>query len=275
MVDIIQIRLAELKRQFDDHALTDEDYYESEDIASCDADEMFQYFRDELDESQKSQLLKRAKESKLFLHDLIGVGETLLAVAEEVSATLPLSWADISELPSRESSARQVRLARSEGLKLDVAPMQVLAAESSDLDVTCELRFGATINVYRDNDQLVIKVIGEDSSLDGQLVGYCVSGAKQDLLGFILLRKGVLGTVSGMVRLDRAAISGKQTINFSLVEYSDLCNADFPLLEKTVFNDVEDQRSIEAWRRWINAINASEDGPGLAQALKRLESLLP
>lgn len=275
MTEGIRERLAALKRQFGNYELTDDDYYESDDVAGIDTDAMFQYFRNELDQAEESRLLEYVKESKLFLHDLIGIGETLLAEVEESPATVPLSWADFSGLQSQDVAARQVTLAHSGGLKLNIAPPQVLAADSGDLDVTCELPFGAEANVFKDGDQLVVKVTSKDPALDGQLVGYCLSGTVLDQLGFILLRSGLLGTVAGMARLDRSACSGKQILNFRIVNASDLCNADLPLLEKAVANDLEDQRSIKAWNRWIDSVSSSEDGPGLAQSLERLKSQLP
>lgn len=272
MTNTIQERLAILKGQFGNYELTDEDYYETDDVASCDTDSMFQYFRNELDESEQSQLLKCAAESKLFLHDLISVGETLLADQHDDAPTsYSTSWADFSSLPTTAPSVRNQTLDRSQGLRMNLASTHALAADSGALDITCELPFGAEANVYEDGDQLVIKVSSDDTSRGGQLVGYCLSGKDQDRLGFIMLRAGVLGTVSGIARLDRSPMSGEQILNFETVDASDLGKADFALLEEAVVADLEDERSVEAWRRWIASVSKSEDGPALEDGLQRLQ----
>lgn len=67
-------KLEVLKTLYGDYQLTDDDYYEdlTPDIS---IDAMFAYFRGQLGEDGEVMVLERARASKLFLHDLINVGE--------------------------------------------------------------------------------------------------------------------------------------------------------------------------------------------------------
>ena len=270
-----QTMLADLKRQLGDYELTDDDFYPSEEVAEVGPDIMFRYFREELDDDELARVVRFASESKLFLSNLIGIGEIALADQLEASEpAAPMSWLDIGSLATSTADARAATLATSNGLRLDLASTQMMAADSGTLDVDTKLPFGATANVYEDGDSLVIKITSEDQSLDGKLVGFCLSDAQEDKLGFVLLRAGLADVVSGKQQLDRSSVSGEYVLNFNLVDSSDLFNADFELLESSLAADLQDKRSVAAWRQWIDQTASSEDGPGLTDGLARLTQRL-
>jgi len=274
MSNIVEQMIAELKAKFGNYELTDDDFHESEDVAEYDTDAMFRYFRNELEEDRVAKLLQFASESKLFLHDLIAVGEIVQAEEmESRAAVVPMSWMDFGGLATAAPEARKATLARSQGLIMDVASVHMMAA-AGRLEKEYPLPFGAEANVYEDDEQLVIKITSEDTSLDGQLVGFCLSDKDRDRLGFILLRDGLLGAVSGMAQIHRSSISGETILNFNTVDASDLAIADFPLLEAAIESDMDDRRSIDAWRTWIEQVSSSQDGPGLAAGLDRLRAKL-
>jgi len=79
MPKTVEQQVTELKSQLGDYEITDKDFYESDEVSELESEIMFQYFRGELDEYEAALVVKAATESKLFLHDLISIGEIIVA----------------------------------------------------------------------------------------------------------------------------------------------------------------------------------------------------
>tara|TARA_B100001939_G_C16686914_1_gene506880 strand:- start:207 stop:587 length:381 start_codon:yes stop_codon:yes gene_type:complete len=78
MAEQIQNIIEKLKHLAGDYVITDDDFYESEEIANFPPRAMFKFFRGELAEDESNRVYELAKESKLFLDDLIGIGEMII-----------------------------------------------------------------------------------------------------------------------------------------------------------------------------------------------------
>ena len=273
MSETLNNQITQLKQLLGKFTAADEDFYESEEVAEYDPDKMFQYFRNELDDAGSQQILRLANESKLFLEDLIGIGEMVLAEKSKAEVARSVAWQDLCSLASLDPSKRQNILAKRTTVQFDIAPVAALAAASGGVDVEATLPFGAKVTAYEDDD-LVMKITSDDQALHGQLVGYCLSDETSDQLGYVILRKGILDKVSGIVRIDRSKLSGSYRTSFENVDYSDLSNADFQLLEAAIDQDKEDSRSLAAWENWIELGADSPDGVGLSKLLSNLKQSL-
>lgn len=273
MADMLRNRLAELKQQLGNYDPVGDDYDESEDIAELDTEILFQYFRGELDAKTEEQVDVRANKSKLFLYDLIRIGELMATDTAAGHEPTFLSWADLSGLGSLGAESRTVTLESAGGTTLDLGSTHLMAADSGDRETLCEVPKGTKGTVFVDGEELVIKITSEMPEFDGQLMGFCLSSSEEDSLGFVLLRSGVLGNAAGTIRLDRTKFPGEQRLTFCNVDASDLSNADLPQLEEAVARDLDDERSMNAWRRWIDIVAESDDGPGLSPTIERLREI--
>ena len=81
----VQSKLDELKEKFGDYKITEDDYYESEAAADFSIDDMFLYFEDNLN-AEKKEKIQECINSKLFLHDLIAIGELVLKTVPDVDS---------------------------------------------------------------------------------------------------------------------------------------------------------------------------------------------
>ena len=261
--------VAELRKMLGDYQTTEEDYYVSDEIADFDPEHMFDYFRGDLADQVHEQIKQYAVESKCFLEDLIGVGELVLAEAKATNKSFSSIWSALRNLAASTVEERSTFLKSNAGIQFDLSSQMMLAADSGGVDIEAELDFDAKVNLYEDGE-LVIKISSEDPSLHGSLVGYCLSGQEEDQMGVMLLRKGTLGSVSGISRLDRSKLSGSHHGNFEQLTYSDLAISDQQMLQTAIDQDADDARSIEAWKQWIESGLAETDDPGFSNLLSKL-----
>lgn len=82
----IQSKLDELKEKFGDYEITEADYYESEATTNFSIDDMFRYFEDNLNAEKKEKIQECINNSKLFLHDLIAIGELVVKTVPDVDS---------------------------------------------------------------------------------------------------------------------------------------------------------------------------------------------
>ena len=87
-------------------------------------------------------------------------------------------WSELCSLPFTDDSQRHVILSTKPALQFELANQTMLAADSGGVDVQTDLPFDARVSVYEDGG-LIVKVTSEDQSLDGQLIGYCLSSESQ------------------------------------------------------------------------------------------------
>lgn len=263
-----------LKQQLGDYEVNEDDFYEPEEIAEAPPSLMFGYFRQELDERDIATVERYAAESKLFLDNLIQIGE--IVVADQESEVSPsLSWLDLQDL-AKDSGGddASIALADREAMRLEIPSAHMMAASSSEIELRDSLTIGLDVDVFEEDGKLVIDLTSNDKTLAGELVGFCVRGKQRTKLGVVLLCRGESGVTSGTVELDRSEMAGDYSFNVTVIEPSDLGGEELELVRDAIERDANDSVLAAAWMAWIKRIASSEDGPGLKPDLDSLEQFL-
>lgn len=250
--------VAQLRKMLGDYKTTEEDYYVSDEIAEFDPEHMFSYFRGTLSEKRKSEIQQFSAESKSFLEDLIGVGEIVLAEEQETVASPNTIWTDLRGLSKKTKSNRLSFLKSTNGVRFELSPASMLAADSGGVEIESSLDFEASVSVYEDGGELVIKLSSDDASHHGMLVGLCLSGEKSDRFRALILRKGVLDKVTGLARLNREDLSGNFVLHAVPVNPDSLQESDAEYLAHAIKSDHGDQRSTNQWRQLIDRLHEND-----------------
>lgn len=264
MNNLTQELLQKLKTQLGDYELADDDFYESEEIAELGTDAMFDYFLGDLDPISVAKIESFAAQSKLFLVNLVDVGEMVLAkTAAKPSAGL--SWLNIKDLSRRDREAQSSpslsdHIERST-LRFELNDAYMAAAASEQAVVTGTLPSGIDAEVFEEDGKLVIDLKTTDTSLSGHLVGFGLKNSESTLLGVTLLQIGTSGVISASIELDRTQLAGKYELRFALIEPADLRLSDCDLIKLAIERELGNSRAIAGWLSWIDSVKESDLGP--------------
>ena len=263
----INMLLGKLRTRLSGREITDEDYYETEEVAAVGPDEMFDYFAGRLDDEEMARIEKLANESTVFLSDLIGIGE--IALADQRVSESP-SWHDVRNL-STEPVNRLVTTPaslRRGALSFDLSSIHMAAADSSQSKpLSWILPSGLDVEVFEDGDRLVIDMTTRDLSLAGKLFGYTLRDETTNTIGMVLLHLGPSGVVSADIELERSQIAGKCELNVFPVGSEDLSCGDTDFLVRAIRRDRASGVPMDHWRQWRKVVAESDDAKGLAGLL--------
>jgi len=268
------ILLKKLRTKLTSQKITDDDFYEAEEVADIDPETMFDYFTGALDEQGMARIERFAEQSQVFLTDLIGIGE--IVVAGSHVAEVP-SWPDVRELasqPLNKLASAAPSLLRSP-IRFSLSSLHMAAADTlATGPLSWSLPFGLDARVFEDGDHLVIDLTTRDKTQAGQLLGWSLRNEKVNATGMVLLHLGSSGFVSADIAINRSQFAGDCELNIVPVSFEDLCCSDAELITAAIGRDRDSGIPMEPWHLWRDRLSQSNDAVGLASLLQAVNAVL-
>lgn len=268
--------LEQLRTKLGDYQICDDDFYASDEVAEVESEEMYGYFTGSLSDEGRSRIDGFIEGSRLFLNDMIGIGEIVLARTAEVQPEIT-SWHSIRDLHRRplKPNLRGPAAIQRDGLAFSLSSVHLAAADSSaNQSHSQTLPSGVDVEVFEDGNNVVIDLSTRDTTLDGQLFGYSLRGEDQPILGIVMLHKGSSGVVSANAEVERSRLAGQYVLNVLPVGPADLGNEDAEPIVAAIERDFQDGISPQAWKSWYEQLTDSDDARGLAKLLQSVNDVL-
>lgn len=236
------------------------------------AEDMFAYFYGDLADERVSLLERLAHHSTEFREGLVLAGEVVVGRLED-AVDEATTWRDICmPFPTKDSSVG-VMLAPAT-LELNLPNSRMMAADSEEVRYEKSIADDLDLDVFQDDGQLVLDVSSDRPDWDGTLIGFRLIASTQSVAGFIMLRLGSSGTVSGSLEIPRDDLAGEVSVHHAFIEPSDLDSSDAPALVAAISGDRNDPAAMVAWNHWLDDVRRSDDATGLAPLLDRVASEL-
>jgi hypothetical protein len=235
------------------------------------AEEMLAYFHGKLSSEQISLIERLAIHSADFREGLVLSGEIAVGRLEQ-AVDEAITWRQVC-LPF-DNEASSVVESGTPTLELDLPNRRMMAADSEEVRFEKSICDHLELEVFQDGDRLVFDVSSGRAEWDGTLIGFQLRTSSQTIAGFIMLRLGSSGLVSGSLDIPRDDLVGEVSVRHAFVEASDLDSSDVPALLAAVSGDRNDPTAVAAWKRWSLNIRRSDDATGLAFLLDNIEGAL-
>ncbi|GAA4465826.1 hypothetical protein [Novipirellula rosea] len=234
---------------------------------------MFDYFNGKLSSDQVALVERYATISEEFREDLLTSGRIVVGRLEDAIAN-GLSWREICDSAGAQTAAMAVCRANQAPLRLALSNTLMAAASSESVSEDVLLGDNIRMEVFEEEGNLVFDITSSDPQSAGQLIGIHLSNDDLSIVGYVLLRMGKSGVVSGSLEIDRNQLAGNYDVVPRPVQSHDLAVCDTPTLEKAIRADHNDPDAMQSWKSWVTCVRQSDDADALAPLLDRLESEL-
>lgn len=236
------------------------------------AEDMFAYFHGDLADERVSLLERLAHHSTEFREGLVLAGEIVVGRLED-AVDEATTWRDICMPFPTEASSVGVTLAPAT-LKLNLPNSRMMAADSEEVRYEKSIGYQLDLEVFQDDGHLVLDVSSTRADWNGTLIGFRLVASTKSVAGFILLRLGSSGTVSGSIEIPRDDLAGDVSVRHAFVDASDLDSSDVPALVTAITSDRNDPAAVVAWKRWLDEVRRSDDAIGLSPVIDSIEGEL-
>lgn len=232
---------------------------------------MFDYFNGKLSSEQTALVERYASISDEFREDLLTSGRVVVGRLEDAIAN-SLSWREICDSAGAQTAAVAVCRANQATLRLALSNTLMTAASSESVSEDVLLGDNIRMEVFEEEGNLVFDITSSDPQSAGQLVGIHLSNDGSSIVGYVLLRMGKSGLVSGSLEIDRNQLAGNYDVVHRPIQSHDLAVCDAATLQNAIRADNDDPDAMKAWKSWVASVRQSDDADAIAPLLDCLES---
>jgi hypothetical protein len=268
MLDQARLRYQSLAEMANlDSKLNDD---EQELLEALDIEDLWRYFESDLPHDKVRIVEQLAIKCTDFRNSLLVAGDIVISRFESSLEERAVDWQSIGT----DALLGQPHCSIAPTLQFDLSNSLMMAADSHEVCAKASVHEDLTLEVFEDEGGVVLDVTSENARWDGKVIAVQILNNRKSIPGFVMLRAGASGVVSGGLRINRDVLVGRVEVRHALIDSSDLDSTDVPAIVGAVEHDLCDRKSQSAWSTWLQELKLSDDSKGLRSLIEAVDATL-